>query len=79
MAILRTKLYIVSFFKVICCNEFYFTSGRQRAMCSRYNGKTLPPGVMLRIDGRAELIRRAETIDDLDATLWFTPKSAQAY
>lgn len=48
-------------------------------MCSHYNGKTLPPEVMVRMGGRAELIRRGETHDDLDATLNFEPKSVQAY
>ena len=49
------------------------------AMVFKYNGTTAPPEVMLRTDGTAELIRRAETHDDLDATLQFEPKIIQAY
>jgi diaminopimelate decarboxylase len=48
-------------------------------MCSHYNGKTLPQEVMLRMGGKLELIRRAETHDDLDATLHYEPKIIQAY
>lgn len=48
-------------------------------MVFKYNGTTAPPEVMLRMSGKAELIRRAETHDDLDATLNFKPKSVQAY
>lgn len=48
-------------------------------MCFNYNGTVRPQEVMLRLGGRAELIRRAETHDDLDATLHYEPKSVQAY
>ena len=48
-------------------------------MVFHYNGTTTPPEVMVRMGGRAELIRRAETHDDLEATLNFKPKSIQAY
>lgn len=48
-------------------------------MCFNYNGTTRVQEVMLRLGGKAELIRRAETHDDLDATLHFEPKSVQAY
>lgn len=44
-------------------------------MCFNYNGTTRPQEVMLRSNGTAELIRRAETHDDLDATLDYEPKS----
>lgn len=48
-------------------------------MCGNYNGKTRVQEVMLRASGQAELIRRAETHDDLDATLRFEPKIVPAY
>ncbi len=48
-------------------------------MCFNYNGTTRVQEVMLRKDGQAELIRRAETHHDLNATLEFKPKTAQAY
>ncbi|MBU6389991.1 diaminopimelate decarboxylase [Patescibacteria group bacterium] len=45
-------------------------------MCFNYNGTTRPQEVMLRQGGKeAELIRRAETIGDLDATLNHEPKT----
>ncbi|HEY9584690.1 MAG TPA: diaminopimelate decarboxylase [Candidatus Paceibacterota bacterium] len=48
-------------------------------MVFRYNGTMAPPEVMLRTDEQLELIRRAETHDDLDATLRFEPKVVKAY
>jgi diaminopimelate decarboxylase len=42
-----------------------------RAMGFNYNGKLRPAELMLRMDGRAELIRRRETLDDYFATLRF--------
>ncbi len=48
-------------------------------MCFNYNGTTRPQEVMLREDGTADLIRRAETHDDLDATLNFKPKQIQTH
>lgn len=41
------------------------------AMASNYNGKLRPQELMLRSDGRVDLIRRAETLEDLFATLRF--------
>ena len=54
-------------------------AGHGIVMCFNYNGTTRPQEVMLRMGGKAELIRRAETTDDLDATLNFKPKIIQAY
>ncbi len=44
------------------------------AMSGNYNGWLRPQELLLRTDGSVELIRRAETIDDLFATLNFEPK-----
>jgi diaminopimelate decarboxylase len=43
-------------------------------MGGNYNGWLRPQQLLLRTDGKVELIRRAETIDDLFATLKFKPK-----
>ena len=43
-------------------------------MASNYNGWLRPQILMLRTDGSVELIKRAETMDDLFATLDFEPK-----
>ena len=48
-----------------------------RAMGFNYNGVTRPQEVMIRANGTAELIRRAETFADLDATLQFEKKIVQ--
>lgn len=48
-------------------------------MVFRYNGTMAPPEVMLRWDGMAELIGRAVTFKDLDATYDFEPKSVKAF
>jgi len=44
------------------------------AMTSNYNGWLRIQQLLLRTDGTVELIKRAETIDDLFATYEFTPK-----
>lgn len=46
-------------------------------MVFKYNGTTAPPEIMLRRNCMAELIRRADTHDDLDATLHFKPETIQ--
>jgi diaminopimelate decarboxylase len=38
------------------------------AQASQYNGRFLPPVVLIRTDGSAELIRKRETFDDLIAS-----------
>ena len=50
------------------------TGAHAPAMGGNYNGWLRPQQLLLRTDGTVELIRRAETIDDLFATLNFTPK-----
>jgi len=42
-----------------------------RAMGGNYNGWLRPQQLLLRSNGAVELIRRAETLDDLFATLNF--------
>jgi diaminopimelate decarboxylase len=49
------------------------TGAHSPAMGSNYNGWTRPKELLLRQDGSVELIRRAETLEDLFATLSFTP------
>jgi diaminopimelate decarboxylase len=49
------------------------TGAHSPAMGGNYNGWTRPKELLLRADGKIELIRRAETIDDLFATLNFEP------
>lgn len=49
------------------------TGAHGHAMGFNYNGKLRPQELLLRADGRVELIRRAETIDDYFATLTFEP------
>ena len=49
------------------------TGAHGHAMGFNYNGKLRPKELLLRGDGSVELIRRAETYDDLFATLAFTP------
>lgn len=44
------------------------------AMGFNYNGKLRPQELLLRSDGKVELIRRTETLDDYFATLNFYPK-----
>jgi diaminopimelate decarboxylase len=50
------------------------TGAHSPAMGGNYNGWLRPQQLLLRDDGKVELIRRAETIDDLFATLKFKPK-----
>ncbi len=50
------------------------TGAHGHAMGFNYNGKLRPQELLLRGDGKVELIRRAETIDDYFATLNHTPK-----
>lgn len=50
------------------------TGAHSPAMGGNYNGWTRPQELLLRKDGAVELIRRAETLDDLFATLQFEPK-----
>ena len=50
------------------------TGAHAPAMGGNYNGWLRPQQLLLRTDGTVELIRRAETIDDLFATLNFRPK-----
>jgi len=50
------------------------TGAHTPAMASNYNGWLRPQILMLHSDGSVELIKRAETIDDLFATLSFEPK-----
>jgi diaminopimelate decarboxylase len=49
------------------------TGAHSPAMEGNYNGWTRPQELMLHTDGSEELIRRAETLDDLFATLRFKP------
>jgi diaminopimelate decarboxylase len=49
------------------------TGAHGHAMGFNYNGKLRPKELLLRRDGSVELIRRAETHEDLFATLTFAP------
>lgn len=49
------------------------TGAHGHAMGFNYNGKLRPKELLMRRDGRIELIRRAETIDDYFSTLAFEP------
>lgn len=49
------------------------TGAHGHAMCFNYNGKLRPKELMLKTDGSVEMIRREETLDDLFATLDFSP------
>jgi diaminopimelate decarboxylase len=49
------------------------TGAHGHAMGFNYNGKFRPKELLLREDGRVELIRREETLEDLFATLSFEP------
>jgi diaminopimelate decarboxylase len=53
---------------VICIHD---TGAHGQAMGFNYNGKLRPKELLLREDGRVELIRREETLSDLFATLDF--------
>jgi diaminopimelate decarboxylase len=50
------------------------TGAHSPAMGGNYNGWTRPQELLLQADGSVALIRRAETIDDLFATLKFEPR-----
>jgi diaminopimelate decarboxylase len=50
------------------------TGAHSPAMGGNYNGWLRPQQLLLRSNGAVELIRRAETLDDLFATLNFEPK-----
>jgi diaminopimelate decarboxylase len=50
------------------------TGAHAPAMAGNYNGWLRPQWLLLRTDGSVELIKRAETYDDLFATFKFTPK-----
>ena len=54
------------------------TGAHSPAMGGNYNGWLRPKELLLRSDGSIELIRRAETIKDLFATLEFEPKVLKA-
>jgi diaminopimelate decarboxylase len=49
------------------------TGAHGHSMGFNYNGKFRPKELLLREDGSVELIRREETLDDLFATLNYTP------
>jgi diaminopimelate decarboxylase len=49
------------------------TGAHGHAMGFNYNGKFRPKELLLREDGRVELIRREETLEDLFATLHYQP------
>jgi diaminopimelate decarboxylase len=50
------------------------TGAHSLAMAGNYNGWLRPQELLLRTDGTVELIRRAETLQDLFTTLSFEPK-----
>jgi diaminopimelate decarboxylase len=50
------------------------TGAHGHAMGFNYNGKLRPQELLLRTDGKIEMIRRAETIEDYFATLQFQPR-----
>lgn len=50
------------------------TGAHGHAMGFNYNGKLRPQELLLRADGKVELIRRAETVEDYFATLNFEPR-----
>ncbi len=50
------------------------TGAHSPAMEGNYNGWTRPQELILHNDGSVEMVRRAETLDDLFATLKFEPK-----
>jgi len=49
------------------------TGAHGQSMGFNYNGKLRPQELLLRPDGKVELIRRAETVEDYFATLNFAP------
>jgi diaminopimelate decarboxylase len=57
---------------ILCIHD---TGAHGHAMGFNYNGRLRPKELLLRTDGRVQLIRRAETIMDHLATLEFAPKT----
>jgi diaminopimelate decarboxylase len=57
---------------VLCIHD---TGAHGHAMGYNYNGRLRPQELLLRSDGTVELIRRAETVEDLFATLRFEHRS----
>ncbi|MEL0584297.1 MAG: diaminopimelate decarboxylase [Candidatus Thiodiazotropha sp. (ex. Lucinoma kazani)] len=55
---------------ILCIHD---TGAHGHAMGFNYNGKPRPKELLLREDGRVELIRREENLNDLFATLEFEP------
>jgi diaminopimelate decarboxylase len=55
------------------------TGAHSPAMAGNYNGWLRPKQLLLRTDGTVELIRRAETIDDLFATHKFEPDTYKSH
>jgi diaminopimelate decarboxylase len=53
---------------ILCIHD---TGAHGHAMGFNYNGRLRPKELLLRSDGKVELIRRAETVEDLFATLNF--------
>lgn len=54
------------------------TGAHGHAMGFNYNGKLRPQELLLRSDGKIELIRRAETVEDYFSTLHFEPRIVTA-
>ena len=52
------------------------TGAHGHAMGFNYNGKLRPAELLLKPDGKVEMIRRAETIEDYFATLDFSNYNA---
>jgi diaminopimelate decarboxylase len=57
---------------ILCIHD---TGAHGHAMGFNYNGRLRPKELLLRSDGKVELIRRAETVEDLFATLEFEHRS----
>jgi diaminopimelate decarboxylase len=57
---------------ILCIHD---TGAHGHAMGFNYNGRLRPKELLLRSDGTIELIRRAETVEDLFATLIFERQS----
>jgi diaminopimelate decarboxylase len=57
---------------ILCIHD---TGAHGHAMGFNYNGRLRPKELLLRSDGKVELIRRAETVEDLFATLNFERES----
>jgi len=57
---------------ILCIHD---TGAHGHAMGFNYNGRLRPKELLLRSDGKVELIRRAETVEDLFATLEFERQS----